>query len=156
MDVYGLTSFHQWCTVFCRDIKETVELSSLCQCKIYQIYLFCFCLSLLSACLFVPMHAYTFRPPRMKQIQVSIMAQWLIHLPMDKKVLGSIPGSTLLCSFHNGGLNNHIQTREVYFYCLPPRLSDETLNRSPESMAYLVPARSTIQFPFKQIFTKLH
>ena len=34
-----------------------------------------------------------------------------------------------------GGSNSHIQTLEVYFHFLLPRLSDETLNQSPESIA---------------------
>ena len=50
------------------------------------------------------------------------------------------------------------QTLEVYFHCLPSRLSDETLNRGPESsIALLVPAHYTktlsLVFP-KYVFVK--
>ena len=63
------------------------------------------------------------------------MAEWLARLLSDQKVQGSIPGSNHLCSCHCGGSNSHIQTLEVYFYCLQSRLSDETLKRGPESIA---------------------
>ena len=52
-----------------------------------------------------------------------------------QKVRGSIPGSNPLCSCHCNGSNSHMQTLEVYFHCLQSRLSDETLNRGPESIA---------------------
>ena len=60
MDVYGLTSFHQWCTVFCRDIKQTVELSSL-YIYIKFIYFVFVCLCYLRVCLFPCMHTHSAR-----------------------------------------------------------------------------------------------
>ena len=36
------------------------------------------------------------------------------RLPIDQKVIGSIPGSTLLCSCHSGGSNSHMQAHEVF------------------------------------------
>ena len=63
------------------------------------------------------------------------MAQWLRHLLLHQKVRGSISGSNSLCSCHCGGSNSHMQSLEVHFHCLPPRLSDETLNRVSESIA---------------------
>ena len=90
------------------------------------------------------------------------MAQWLRRQHMDQKVLGSNPDSTLLCSCHSVGLNNHIRAHEVYFHCLPPRLSgetlnrgpvplrlsDEMLNRGPGSIVSMVPVHQTKPFPF--------
>ena len=63
------------------------------------------------------------------------MAEWLVRLLLDQKARGSIPGSNILCSCRSGGSNSYIQIHEVYFHCLLPRLSDETLNRGPESIA---------------------
>ena len=63
------------------------------------------------------------------------MAEWLRRLTLDQKVRGSIPGSNQLRSCLSGCLNSHIQTHEAYFYCLLPRLSDETLNRGPNHLA---------------------
>ena len=63
------------------------------------------------------------------------MAEWLGRLLTDQKVRGSIPGTNSLCSCHCGSSNSHIQTLEVYLHCLQSRLSDETLNRGPESIA---------------------
>ena len=40
-----------------------------------------------------------------------------------------------LVSCHSRGLYSRTQAHKVYFYCLPPCLSDETLNRGPESIA---------------------
>ena len=68
------------------------------------------------------------------------MAEWLTRLPLDQKVRDLIPGSNPLCSCLRGDSNSHIQTHEVYFHCLSTRLSDETLNQGPESIAKLVPA----------------
>ena len=59
------------------------------------------------------------------------MAERLKRLPLDQKVLGSIPGSNLFCSCHSGGSNSYIQAHEFYFQCLPPHLLDETLNGGP-------------------------
>ena len=65
----------------------------------------------------------------------SRMVEWLRRLLLNQKVRGLIPVSNLLCSCHSGGSNSYIQAQEVYFHCLPSRLSDETLNQDPESIA---------------------
>ena len=65
------------------------------------------------------------------------MAEWLRRMLLDKKVQSSISGSNLLCSCHIGGSNSHIQAHGVYFHRFPSYLSDETLNRGPESISYL-------------------
>ena len=75
------------------------------------------------------------------------MAEWLRRLALDQKVRGSISGSKPLCICHYGGSSSHIQTLEVYFHCLLPRLTAETLYPGPESIAYLVPARYTKHLP---------
>ena len=74
-------------------------------------------------------------------LEGSRMAEGLTHLPLDQKVQGSIPGSNILCSCHCGGSNSHKQAHEVYFHSLLSGLSVETLNRGPESIAQVVPAR---------------
>ena len=66
----------------------------------------------------------------------SKMAWWLRRLPMDEKVQGSIPGTNPLYGCHRNGSHRHIQTHKVYFHCLPSPLSDETLNRGPESITW--------------------
>ena len=63
-----------------------------------------------------------------------LLAYWCTVI-LDQKVRGSIPDSNPLCICHSGGWNSYIQALEVYFHCFPPRLSDETLNRGPESIA---------------------
>ena len=68
-------------------------------------------------------------------VQGSRMDELLRHLLLDQKVQSSIPGSNLLCSCHSGGLNSHMQAHKVYLHCLSRHLSDETLNRGPESIA---------------------
>ena len=50
------------------------------------------------------------------------------------------PDSNFLCSCHCSSSNSDIQAHEIYFNCLPTRLSDETLNRGPESVTSVVPA----------------
>ena len=57
------------------------------------------------------------------------MAKWLRHLILDQKVWDSIPCSNLLYSCYSACGRRLKQSHEVYFHCLPPHLSDETLNK---------------------------
>ena len=74
----------------------------------------------------------------------SEMAEWLRRLLLDQNVPSSIPSSNLLSSCHRGGLS-HIQ---IYFHRLSSRLSDATLNWSPESIAKVMTTCKTKYFPF--------
>ena len=87
------------------------------------------------------------------------MAEWLTHLPvhqkvharfdlpkshkkkLKKKVMVRSPTAALCASVIEVAQKVTCILAHEVCHCLPPRLSDETINGGPKSMASVMPAR---------------
>ena len=90
------------------------------------------------------------------------MDERLGSLLSDLKVRGSIPGSNLLCSCHNGGSNIHIQAHEVntiiftvYRPVFRMRRWTKALNQSLQ-WSLLVKTNYVLSFEFMTLLYNVH